>query len=129
MSDDPVLEAYQDLAAYGTATVMIIRSEEMPAIYVAAQNGDDTAQMRLQAVGNVLPRIDAGEHACLFCARTTTSPVLAAIVFVSKKIERGQDALWTLVCQECDQPDPQKLIQQVMDKLRFKRVHHEAGHA
>jgi hypothetical protein len=121
-------KAYRDIRAYGTATMMIIRSDEMPAIYQAAHNGNDDAQMRLAAVGNVLPEIDTGEHNCIFCSRPTTSPILAAVVFVSKKIERGQDALWALVCTECDDPDPEKLSQKVVKQLGFKRLLHDPGH-
>ena len=128
MSDD-LHKAYADLAAYGTASVMIIRCEEMPSIYVAAQNGDEDAQMRLAAVGNVAPAIAAGWHNCVFCARQTLLNDLAALAFVSKKIEPGAAALFTLVCNGCDERDPQKLVSKIMERLNFKRLLHEAGHA
>jgi len=128
VSDD-LHKAYADLAAYGTASVMIIRCEEMPSIYVAAQNGDEDAQMRLAAVGNVAPAIAAGWHNCVFCARQTLLNDLAALAFVSKKIEPGAAALFTLVCHSCDERDPQKLVWKIMERLNFKRLHHEAGHA
>jgi hypothetical protein len=122
-------KTYDDLAAAGTALVMIIRNEEMPSIYVAAQNGDEDAQMRLAAVGSVVPAIAAGEHNCVFCARQTLLNDLAALAFVSKKIEPGAAALFTLVCNGCDERDPQNLVSKIMERLNFKRLHHEAGHA
>lgn len=124
-----VEKAYEEIREYGTATMMIVRSEEMPAICAAARLGIEDAQMRLTAVGNVLPVVDAGEHTCLFCSETTTSVTLAAIIFVSKKIERGASAIWTLVCEQCDEPDPAALTRKVTTRMGFARLDHEPGHA
>lgn len=129
MSDDDILHAYQDIAANGTASAMIIRHEEMPGIVSFAALGDEDATMRLYAVSNILPQVETGEHNCVVCSQPVSLPNLAAMVFVSKKIERGADALWCLVCGGCDDPDPATLVPKLMDKLGFKRLHHEAGHA
>lgn len=127
MSD--VRQAFDDIASHGTATVMIIRREEMPATVIAATEGNQDAQIRCHAVSVVTPGIMAGDHNCVFCGKQTMLGNLAALVFVAKEIQRGADALFTLVCDSCDEPDPQKLTQKILDRLRFKRLHHEAGHA
>ena len=127
MSD--LQKAYADMAAYGTATVMIVRREEMPSILEHAQQGDEDAAMRLAAVNNVMPQINSGEHNCVICAKQTFPPNLAAIIFVSKKIEAGADALWCLVCDDCDEPDAHKSTDKILLRLNFKRLLHEAGHA
>ena len=127
MSD--LQKAYADMAAHGTATVMIVRGEEIPSILEHAQQGDEGAAMRLAAVINVMPQINSGEHNCVICAQQTLPPNLAAIIFVSKKIEAGADALWCLVCDDCDEPDAHKITDKILLRLNFKRLLHEAGHA
>lgn len=127
MSDE-VIQAYQELKDT-TAMVMVIRNEEMPAILAAAKSGDEDARMRLAAVGNVVPVIEAGGRNCVLCDREVSLPTLAAMIFVSKKIEPGASALWTLVCHDCDEADQLALCPKVMAKMGFSRVLHEAGHA
>lgn len=126
MSDD-VQKAYEELAAYGTASVMIVRNEEMPAIVEAAMAGNEDARMRVAAVRNVLPLVEG--HNCLVCNRPVSLHNVVAMVFVSKEIKQGADALWTLLCVDCDEPDPTTVAQKAMDKLGFKRLLHPPGHA
>jgi hypothetical protein len=122
-------DTYDDIRANGTASVMIVRCEEMPALYLHAEQGDHDAQMRLSAVARVLPAITSGKHTCVCCSEPVTLNRLRAVVFVAKQIEQGADALWTLVCNECDPDNPQDLVKIILDKLGFKRITHEAGHA
>ena len=65
MSDE-VQQACADLAAWDTATVMIIRREETPAMLRAAvEHGDMHAQIRLGVVGKVVPQIEDGSQTCV----------------------------------------------------------------
>lgn len=127
MSD--IQHTWDDIVANGTASMMVIRCEEMPNILGAAIQGEPDARMRMAAVENVLGEILADKHTCLFCSKTTNTPDLAVLAFVAKEIEPGHNALFALVCNECDEREPDKLVKKIGDALGFKRLFHEAGRA
>lgn len=129
MNESEIIQAYEDIKANVTAMAMIIRCEEMPGILASARAGDEDARIRLNAVGNVVPSIEAGGHNCVLCGHPVRITNLAAMIFVSKKIEPGADALWSLVCGDCDGPDPASLTKKVMDQMGFRRIDHDAGNA
>jgi len=127
MSDE-VQKAYAELLEWGTASVMVVQSPEMPGIFVAAQGGDEDAQMRLSAVGKAVPVILKGGQKCVLCGREATLNDVALLLFVSKQIAPGEDALWGLVCMDCNQPDVPALVDRAVGRMGFKRLHHQAGH-
>jgi len=129
MSDE-VKKAYDELLEWGTASVMVVQSSEMPSIYVAAQGGDEDAQMRLSAVGKAVPVILKGGQRCVLCGREADLNGVALLLFVSKQIAPGEDALWGLICTDCNQPDVPALVDRAVGRMGFKRLHHsQAGHA
>lgn len=123
------MSVFRQIVAGGMARVMVVRSEEMAALKEAAEAGDADALFRLSSTNVALNPIRAGHHSCLFCDQKTTDGELAAITFVAEELAFGHPSVFFLCCTRCDEPDPAAMVKKVTDRLGFKRIVHEAGHA
>lgn len=124
-----VLDVIRDLREWGTATVMTIRSEEMPALFAAAQQGDDYARLMLGIVEQITAPLAYTGHPCIFCSHNANISTTAAVFFVTKEVTPGAKGVFLICCHACDNPDPAILKAKVMERLGFRQLHHEAGHA